>query len=113
MEDKEVEEGDWRGLSKGEAETELTAEDSVGRLRFSATRLGTAVDDILRRGSKSILPFYYKNRMNLSLKLAQLKVLFWSSTRTTWGFGVAQSASQIDLEEAKTPVSSISQRESR
>lgn len=51
--------------------------------------------------------------MNLSLKLAQLKVLFWSSTRTTWGFGVAQSASQIDLEEAKTPVSSISQRESR
>lgn len=47
MEDKEVEEGDWRGLSKGDAETELTVEDSVGRLRFSATRLGTAVEDIL------------------------------------------------------------------
>jgi len=47
MEDKDVVEGDWRGLSKGEAETELTAEDSVGRLRLSAMRLGTAVDDIL------------------------------------------------------------------
>jgi len=47
MEDRDVEEGDWRGLSKGEAETELTAEDSVGRLRLSATRLGTAVDDML------------------------------------------------------------------
>jgi hypothetical protein len=47
MEDSDVEEGDWRGLSKGDAETELTTEDSVGRLRLSATRLGTAVDDIL------------------------------------------------------------------
>jgi hypothetical protein len=46
MEDSEVEEGDWRGLSKGEAETE-GADESVGRLRFSATRLGTAVDDMM------------------------------------------------------------------
>jgi hypothetical protein len=56
MEDKEVEEGDWRGLSKGDAETELTAEDSVGRLRFSATRLGTAVDDMLE--SKVTVDWY-------------------------------------------------------
>lgn len=47
MEEREVEEGDWRGLSKGEAEIELVAEDSVAGLRLSATRLGIAVDDML------------------------------------------------------------------
>ena len=47
MEEREVEEGDWRGLSKGEAETELAVEDSVAGLRLSATRLGIAVDDML------------------------------------------------------------------
>jgi len=47
MEDREVVEGDWRGLSNGEAETELAVEDSVAGLRFSATRLGTAVDDMM------------------------------------------------------------------
>jgi hypothetical protein len=30
MDDREVDERDWRGLSKGEGETELAAEDSVG-----------------------------------------------------------------------------------
>jgi len=43
-----VEEGDWRGLSKGDAETEGT-DESVGWLRFSTTRLGTAVDDMMGR----------------------------------------------------------------
>lgn len=47
IEEREVEEGDWRGLSKGEAETELAVEDSVAGLRLSATRLGIAVDDML------------------------------------------------------------------
>lgn len=46
MEDSEVDEGDWRGLSKGEADTELGMDESVVGLRFSATRLGTAVDDM-------------------------------------------------------------------
>lgn len=47
IEEREVDEGDWRGLSKGEAEIELVAEDSVAGLRLSATRLGSAVDDML------------------------------------------------------------------
>lgn len=46
MDDSEVDEGDWRGLSKGEAETEGT-DESVGWLRFSALRWGTAVDDMV------------------------------------------------------------------
>lgn len=46
IEDSEVDEGDWRGLSKGEAETEGT-DESVGWLRFSAARLGMAVDDMV------------------------------------------------------------------
>jgi hypothetical protein len=45
--DKEVVEGDWRGLSMGETEAELATDDSVGRLRFSAIGFfGTAVEDI-------------------------------------------------------------------
>jgi hypothetical protein len=48
MEDKEVDEGDWRGLSSGETETELGTEESVPGLRCRATRLGTAVDDMVK-----------------------------------------------------------------
>lgn len=48
MEDREVDEGDWRGLSKGEAETESAMDDSVAGLRRSTVRLGTAVDDMAK-----------------------------------------------------------------
>jgi hypothetical protein len=33
IDDRDVDEGDWRGLSNGEAETELATEDSVAGLR--------------------------------------------------------------------------------
>jgi hypothetical protein len=48
MEDSEVDEGDWRGLSKGEPETEEGIDESVVGLRCSATRLGRAVDDMVK-----------------------------------------------------------------
>lgn len=48
MEDREVDEGDWRGLSKGEAETESITDESVVGLRRSAARLGIAVDDMAK-----------------------------------------------------------------
>ena len=48
MEDREVDEGDWRGLSKGEAASELGTDDSVVGLRRSALRLGRAVVDMAK-----------------------------------------------------------------
>lgn len=44
IEDSDVEEGDWRGLSKGEGETELGRDESVVGARCRATGLGRAVD---------------------------------------------------------------------
>jgi hypothetical protein len=45
--DRDVLEGDWRGLSMGETELELAADESVVTFLCSATRFGIAVDDIL------------------------------------------------------------------
>lgn len=57
IDESEVDEGDWRGDSSGETETELGTEESVVGLRLSATRLGTAVDDMVseRTGNWKLL----------------------------------------------------------
>lgn len=42
-----MDEGDWRGLSNGDGEIELGADESVFGLRCSAMRLGIADDDMV------------------------------------------------------------------
>jgi hypothetical protein len=68
MEDREVEDGEWRGLSKGDAET-LGTDESVPGLRFSAMRLGIAVEDIFS-GVSGIPKIYISNGcLSVSCKL--------------------------------------------
>lgn len=47
--DSDVLDGDCRGLSLGDTDTELGADESAVALRCSAMRLGTAVDDIRQK----------------------------------------------------------------
>lgn len=59
MDDSDVEDGEGRGLSTGDTEEELLADESAVTLRCSAVRFGRAVEDMSVWTTERVLFFLW------------------------------------------------------